>query len=206
MKRNGLKTIIASVCVLSLIICVPFVISLVLKGYLPKYIQQFEKQGLYFAYKEIQTPFKLFGLSFRFKEATVHLLNQKLDLGDVTVNTLIFNPYEQEIITTGTGKNALTLNGVHQNGLVDIETGILNLNGLSADLTGWIDVKQKDFDLEGRADGVLSFIRQFVPEEVAFMLSFVLKDDQQKVKLDVKKEKIRFNGFEIMPMHYLIKE
>ena len=206
MKRNGLKTIIASVCVLSLIICVPFVISLVLKGYLPKYIQQFEKQGLYFAYKEIQTPFKLFGLSFRFKEASVNLLNQKLDLGDVTINTLIFNPYEQEIITTGTGKNALTLNGVHQNGLVDIEKGILNLNGLSSDLTGWIDVKQKDFDLEGRADGVLSFIAQFVPEEVAFMLSFVLKDEQQKVQLDVKNEKIRFNGFEIMPMHYLIKE
>ena len=206
MKKNGLKTIIASVCVLSLIICVPFVISLVLKGYLPNYIQQLEKQGMYFSYKEIQTPFKFFGLSFRFKEANIHLLNQKLDLGDVTINTLIFNPYKQQVITTGTGKNALTLNGVHQNGLVDIETGILNLNGLSADLTGWIDVQKKDFKLTGRADGVLSFIAQFVPEKVAFMLSFVIKDYQQKVQLDVKNEKIRFNGFEIMPMHYLIKE
>ena len=206
MKRNALKTILTSVCVLSLIMCVPFFISIVLKGYIPNYINQLEKKGIYFSYTEIQTPFKFFGLGFRFKEANVYILNQKLDLGTVTIDTLIFNPYRQEIITTGTGKNALSLKSTHDNGLIEVKESALNLNGLSGNLTGWIDIHKKDFKLTGRADGVLSFISRFVPDEIAFMLSFVLKERQQKVVLDVKKEKIRFNGFELMPLRNLIKE
>lgn len=198
MKINPFKIAIISVITLFFILLLPYVISLTMVKNIPQYLKHFEKQGVFLSYDEVQSPFSFMGMRFRLKNVNAHLFNQKIKLGDVQIDMSVFNFKRQTIMTTGGEGDSLLFECVQDDGFFIVDRAVLSFDVMDAQLDGFVDTKNKEFKLEGRANGLLKIAKKYISKEMIFLLSFVLSDYQQKITLDTKDNKIRINEIKVM--------
>lgn len=205
MKIKCLKKVFVFLSVVLLLLGTPYGVSFILKENAPVFIKYLEKQGLSLTYREAKPVFSFMDIALCLKEVNIIILNQKLNLGDLTIKAPIYNPYQQMIIATGEGKNALSFEAFHKKGVVDIFSSNLNLGVLETNVTGFLNFNDKTLELKGKANGLLSFLTEYISDEMMLVLSFVLRDFEQKITLDTKNNKLRFNGIPLVPINQLLK-
>lgn len=197
-----LKKILFFSVIILMCICLimPYLIGQWMLKKVPEYLSITKQYGINLAYQNATAPFCFLCVKLVANKTEAYLLNQSIDLGNVTIQMPIwdwrlfyfdFSPIDRK-------QNYLKATGCFKKGNIQVSSMQTRWDNLETNLAGYINLNNKVLSLKGQASNLLDFINPYVPKAVSVFLPLVIKNTAQDIEIDTYQQYLRVNKVPIL--------
>lgn len=196
------KTILLAGLILFMCGCLigPYLIGQWALKKVPQYLNMTKQYGISLFYQDIKAPFCFLCVKVVANNSKVIVFNQSVDLGKVEIKMPIWDwrLFQFEVQANEKLDFYLSLSGTLKNGVIKVSDAHFMWDKLKANLSGQINLNDKDIALKGQASNLLNFINPYVPQAVSILLPLVVKNTAQEIEIDTHNQYIRVNKIPLL--------
>lgn len=195
------KSLFFSVIILMCICLItPYLIGQWMLKKVPEYLSITKQYGINLTYQNATAPFCFLCVKLVANKTEAYLLNQTIDLGNVTIQMPIWDwrLFYFDSSPIDRKQNYLKATGYFKKGNIQVSSMQTRWDNLETNLAGYINLNNKVLSLKGQASNLLDFINPYVPKAVSVFLPLVIKNTAQDIEIDTYQQYLRVNKIPIL--------